>query len=147
MLFFQLGHQQNTSKEEEVSSPTIPKSPNQTFAETESNSSHVPSALNTPPKSSPTQSPPPVQSPGPTQLTHSRTILRTDVSYEDDSAMSQTSSTSGYRENCSLLLMAMESPPHASTSSSTIVPPSPDFSSCDPSMLINYETQDEDTLI
>lgn len=82
------------------------------------------------------------------QLTHSRAaILKTEASYEDDSVLSQTSSTSGYRENCSLLLMAMDSPPHPSTSSSTIVPPSPESSIGEPSALITYETRDEDTLI
>ncbi|XP_052133076.1 protein unc-80 homolog [Frankliniella occidentalis] len=38
-----------------------------------------------------------------------------DLSYDEDSAMSVTSSTSGYRENCSLLMMAMDSPPDDST--------------------------------
>ncbi|XP_039288610.1 protein unc-80 homolog isoform X7 [Nilaparvata lugens] len=95
--------------------------------------------------------------------------LRTDTSWEDDSALSQTSSTSGYyhsdtkyRENCSLLMMALESPPDmhhmCSTSSSTVVPPpsgsTPPSSSPSPSpdphhhsTLMVYEAQDEDTLI
>lgn len=114
------GHQQTTPPKQEVTTPT---------------------------QSDPPQLPAAAQSP-PAQPVHPRgALLKTDVSYEDDSALSQTSSTSGYRENCSLLLMAMESPPHPSTSSSTIVPPSPDSSIGDPSMLIGYEPQDEDTLI
>lgn len=103
--------------------------------------------MSTPTQPDPPQLPAATQSP-PAQPTHPRgALLKTDVSYEDDSALSQTSSTSGYRENCSLLLMALESPPHPSTSSSTIVPPSPDSSIGDPSMVIGYEPQDEDTLI
>ncbi|RZF41260.1 hypothetical protein LSTR_LSTR010488, partial [Laodelphax striatellus] len=92
--------------------------------------------------------------------------LRTDTSCEEDtSALSHTSSTSGYclsdpskyRENCSLLMMAMESPldmHHMCSSSSTVVPPG--GSSCsapsspDPhhsALLMVYDAQDEDTLI
>ncbi|XP_046670285.1 uncharacterized protein LOC124360589 isoform X5 [Homalodisca vitripennis] len=127
------GHQQQQQqttppKQEEVSSPTKPETPQQPVAS----------------QPLPAQSPPPLHHSQPSQQ---RTVLKTEVSYEDDSALSQTSSTSGYRENCSLLLMAMESPPHPSTSSSTIVPPSPTSSSGDPSMLVPFETQDEDTLI
>lgn len=109
---------------------------------------------------------PPVQSPTSISISSALTItrtgshrtqLKTEHSWEEDSALSQTSSTSGYRESCSLLMMTMESPPEQhlpSTSSSTIVPQSPDSSSGDHdithsqhSLLMVYEVQDEDTLI
>ena len=56
-----------------------------------------------------------------------------ETSWEEESLLSQTtSSTSGYRENCSLLMMQLESPKDInhcfpSSSNSTLVPPvSPD---------------------
>lgn len=52
-----------------------------------------------------------------------------ETSWEEESLLSQTtSSTSGYRENCSLLMMQLESPKeiqhgYPSSSNSTLVPP------------------------
>ncbi|KAI5728949.1 hypothetical protein M8J77_023574 [Diaphorina citri] len=83
---------------------------------------------------------------------------RPDASWcdEDLSLMSQTSSTSGYRENCSLLLMptfeTCSSPPspegtqrfYPSTSSSTVIQVD---NISEHSLIISYQHHDEDSLI
>lgn len=84
-----------------------------------------------------------------------------EMSCEEDSLLSQTtSSTSGYRENCSLLMMQLESPRemqhcYPSSSNSTLVPPvSPEsFESDDNirssqhSVLMVYGSQDKNTML
>ncbi|XP_073988249.1 unc80, NALCN channel complex subunit isoform X3 [Rhodnius prolixus] len=74
-----------------------------------------------------------------------RGLLRTDRSWDED--MSQTSSTSGYRENCSLVMMPLER--QQLTSSSTVVPgtTSPDSSDLAHSRHSLLMVFDEDTLI
>ncbi|XP_018896454.1 protein unc-80 homolog isoform X1 [Bemisia tabaci] len=103
----------------------------------------------------------------PVKIPHSqsslvRCVSRNETSWDEDSILSQTSSTSGYRENCSLLMMAFESPPEFKThfphsvSSSTVVPPSPDSASPPLSVsgstvhslnIMMCDAQEEDTLI
>ncbi|XKL60982.1 hypothetical protein PGB90_008039 [Kerria lacca] len=84
-----------------------------------------------------------------------------ETSWEEESLLSQTtSSTSGYRENCSLLMMQLESPReirhcYPSSSNSTLVPPvSPesfesddDVRSSQHSILMMYGQQDKNTML
>lgn len=84
-----------------------------------------------------------------------------ETSWEEDSLLSQTtSSTSGYRENCSLLMMQLESPKemqhcYPSNSNSTLVPPvSPesfesddDVRSSQHSILMVYRSKDRNTML
>lgn len=84
-----------------------------------------------------------------------------ETSWEEESLLSQTtSSTSGYRENCSSLMMQMESPKemhscYPSSSNSTLVPPvSPesfesddDVGSSQHSVLMVYGKQDKNTML
>lgn len=84
-----------------------------------------------------------------------------ETSWEEDSLLSQTtSSTSGYRENCSLLMMQLESPKdiqhcYPSSSNSTLVPPvSPesfesddDVRSSQHSVLMVYNSQDKHSVL
>lgn len=84
-----------------------------------------------------------------------------ETSWEEESLLSQTtSSTSGYRENCSLLMMQLESPREMhhcfpSSSNSTLVPPvSPesfesddDIGSSQHSVLMMYGQPDKNTML
>ncbi|KAK6643812.1 hypothetical protein RUM43_000075 [Polyplax serrata] len=91
-------------------------------------------------------------------------LLKAELSADEDtSAVSQTSSTSGYRESCSLITMLTESPTLQRPSSIPMTTTSPESSltsidgdetavlarssSSQHSLMMLFETQDEDTLI
>ncbi|KAL0270475.1 UNVERIFIED_CONTAM: hypothetical protein PYX00_007876 [Menopon gallinae] len=90
-------------------------------------------------------------------------LLKAELSLEEDttSAVSQTSSTSGYRESCSLITMTMESPtpmrpssiPATTSPDSSLTSNGGDetavlarSSSSQHSLMMLFETQDEDTV-